>query len=161
MKPSVCSLNNWAVCLLLLFLWHEAELQPPGRPGWHWSTTVWRHFYSGKPVDTVIRHQRARCHCEKPHSSNGDVEGRVGPKYDKRMRGYERALTKIESVIIKNKNLRYTLWRGSETETEGGGAARLHFRLRSAKLKGGPCTNETQFHATLSLPVLFPGFHFH
>lgn len=42
-----------------------------------------------------------------------------------------------------------------------GEGARLHFRLRSAELKGGPCTNETQFHATLSLPVLFPGFHFH
>lgn len=40
-------------------------------------------------------------------------------------------------------------------------SARLHFRQRSAELKGGPCTNETQFHATLSLPVLFPGFHFH
>lgn len=46
-------------------------------------------------------------------------------------------------------------------ERERGGSARLHFRLRSAELKGGPCTNETQFHATLSLPVLFPGFHFH
>lgn len=50
---------------------------------------------------------------------------------------------------------------GGGSSGEWGEGARLHFRLRSAELKGGPCTNETQFHATLSLPVLFPGFHFH
>lgn len=49
----------------------------------------------------------------------------------------------------------------TERRRERKGSTRLHFRLRSAELKGGPCTNETQFHATLSLPVLFPGFHFH
>lgn len=63
--------------------------------------------------------------------------------------------------MIKKENTEmHSLERDRQREREGG-SARLHFRLRSAELKGGPCTNETQFHATLSLPVLFPGFHFH
>lgn len=86
------------------------------------------------------------------------LKGALAPKYHKGMRGYEGALTKSTESVIKKKN---TEMHSQEERWGGGGVARLHFRLRSAELKGGPCTNETQFHATLSLPVLFPGFHFH
>lgn len=94
------------------------------------------------------------------------LKGMLAPKYHKRMRGYEHALTerlKGRESLIKKKKKRGKHWNAfsGETERGRGGSARLHFRLRSTELKGGPCTNETQFHATLSLPVLFPGFHFH
>lgn len=89
--------------------------------------------------------------------SNRDVKGQAGPKYHKRMKGYEPALTEskdskgggglkcILRVVV------VLLW---------GWWAWLHFCQRSTELKGGPCTNETQFHATLSFPVLFPAFIF-
>lgn len=36
----------------------------------------------------------------------------------------------------------------------------FHFLGRKEKLKGGPRTNETQFHGTLSFPVLFSWLSF-
>lgn len=39
-------------------------------------------------------------------------------------------------------------------------SGRFHFLGRKEKLKGGPRTNETQFHGTLSFPVLFSWLSF-
>lgn len=87
------------------------------------------------------------------------LKGRVAQRDQDMNTVGEKGVKGSESAVKKGKQ-----WNTSESragERAGGGSARLHFRLRSAELKGGPCTNETQFHATLSLPVLFPGFHFH
>lgn len=94
---------------------------------------------------------------KRPSESNGDVKGHLSPKYHKRTRGDEHALTESTVGVIKKQQKKIT----EMHSRVGEGSAWLHFRLRSTELKGGPCTNETQFHATLSLPVLFPGFHFH
>lgn len=92
------------------------------------------------------------------------LKGRVEPppRNSTKGRGHERGgRERSERRRERGEKVKTVEHIGEQSRRAGGGSARLHFRLRSAELKGGPCTNETQFHATLSLPVLFPGFHFH
>lgn len=72
--------------------------------------TLKRHsaeaFPFKKLVDIVIRHQEPCVILKRPYESNRVVKGRVGPKYHKRMRGYEHTLAerlKGESKKAKKK----------------------------------------------------------
>lgn len=95
------------------------------------------------------------------YGSNRDVKGQTGPKYHKRMKGYEHALTESKDskrgVVVVGGGCK-AFWGWWRWCGDGGLGS---ISAQSTELKGGPCTNETQFHATLSFPVLFPGFHFH
>lgn len=95
-----------------------------------------------------------------PYGSNRDVKGQAGPKYHKRMRGYEHALTQSKDSM-RGRKKKAEMHSGCWGWGGGGGGGLAPFPPKKRKLKGGRCTNETQFHATLSFPVLFPGFHFH